>query len=57
MQQLHVADVVNVNLIIQNNDKSPSVELDCKDGRWKEKLTNGGLTLLIEATRGIRIGL
>lgn len=47
VEQFHVADVVDVDLVLQHNDESLSVELDREDGRWECQLANGGLTLFI----------
>lgn len=47
MKQLHVADVVDIDLVLQHNNKSLSVELDREDGRRECQLANGGLALII----------
>lgn len=41
VEQLHVADIVDVNLVFQHNDKSLSVEFDGQYRGWERKLTDG----------------
>jgi hypothetical protein len=45
IQQLHGLNVIEVNLVLQNNDKSLSVQLDSQNGGWESQLAYRGLTL------------
>lgn len=45
VQELHVADIVDVNLILEHHDQALAVEFDREDGRGKSELTDGGLAL------------
>lgn len=48
VQELHVGDVVHVDTLLQDDDQSPSIELDGEDGGGERQLANGGLALLGE---------
>lgn len=45
VQQLHIADVVDVDPLLKDNDESPPVELDGEDGRRELELADGRLSL------------
>lgn len=45
IQQLHVADIVQIYLFLQNNDQPLSIESDGTHAGWKGKLADGGLSL------------
>lgn len=45
VEELHVADIVEVDPLLQHNDEPPSVELDGKDGGGESELADGGLPL------------
>lgn len=47
VKELHVADVVDVNLVLKYYDKSFPIEFDREDSCWKSELADGGLTLLM----------
>ena len=45
VQQLHVRDVIDVDLHFEDDDQGLAVELDSEDGRGKEELADHGLPL------------
>ena len=47
MQQLHIADVVDIDLVLEYHDKSLPVEFDREDSCWKGELADGRLALLM----------
>ena len=48
MQQLHVADIVNVDFLFKNDDQSPPVQLYAKDGSGEEQFADSRLSLGID---------
>lgn len=46
MEELHVADVVDIDLLLQNYYEALPVKLNGEDGRGKGELADGGLSLL-----------
>lgn len=45
MQQLHVADVIDIDLFFKHDDQSAAVKLDREDRGREGKLADGGLAL------------
>lgn len=45
MKELHVADVVEVNLVLEDNGQSLPVQPDGEDGGRKGELADGRLSL------------
>lgn len=45
VEQPHVADVVDVDALFEDNDEPSPVELDGEDGGGKGEFANGGLAL------------
>lgn len=41
VEELHVADIVDVNLVFKHNNKSLSVEFDGQYRGWERKLADG----------------
>lgn len=46
MQQLHVADIVYVNLLFQNDNQALAVEFDSENGCGKGEFADGRLALV-----------
>jgi hypothetical protein len=46
VKQLHVADIVDVDPLLQHDDEPPSVQLDGENGGREGELADGGLALL-----------
>ena len=45
MNELHVAYIVNVNLLLQQDDQSAAVEFNSKNGGLKREFTNSSISL------------
>lgn len=41
VKELHIADVVDVDLVLEHHDESLPIEFDREDGCWKSELANG----------------
>jgi len=46
MNQFHITDIVEVDLVFEYDRQSFSIELDAQDRSWKREFANGGVPLL-----------
>lgn len=51
IQELHCLDIIEVNLVLQHNDKPFPVQLHCQHGRGKSQFAYRGLALYVADVR------